>query len=225
MPLLADLKHLSFRRGGDSVSLANQIRDAITNSSSLTLGDEPTQSLVKDLFECERKRAFISNLVAPQSSLKQPGRTPQNEGFILIKPGGTFFEPCITYIFEKIRQHCRIKQLKLYDGETVAKHQLFEKLYCKQTAYSSGAIPLSGDDYGKIREYYETKEFELHFRVPYGDDLVKPALELCREYGLDENAVTAVWDSGRRPRLWHNGSWNGLNKIGYQKTCSPSDLG
>jgi len=224
MPLLADLQHLAFRRGGDHVSLAKEIKDAITRAFNPAVGAHQTEGLVNDIFECEKRQAYGANLVESESSLRQPGRTLENEGLILIKPGGTFFEPCITYIFEEIRQHCRIKQLKLFDGKTVDTLQLFEKLYCKQTAYASGEIPLSREDYGKIREYYETEEFKSHFGVPYHDDLVKPALELCRRYKLDEDAVTAHWDSGRDPKLWHNGSWNGLNKIGYQKSVFPVQI-
>ena len=99
--------------------------------------------------------------------------------------------------------------------------RLFEKLYAKQAAFANGRIQLGEEDYAKIREIYDNGDFTEHFGAPYNDKLVVPAMRLCKEMRLDADVVTRAWEQGRQRDIWHNNQWDGLNKIGYQRSVFP----
>jgi len=216
--LFADHNHILFHRGEDPRGVAEKIATALVVRPAHADGGMSAEDYVARLFEQESRGSYGGNLV---SKTAPPRLAPENEGLILIKPGGTFYRPCLLEIFRRILNRCRIRQLRLYDGLTVSRKKLFERLYSKQTGYADGTIPLDEEDFRKIRAIYAVPEFKNGFGTPYSDELVTPAMRLCRIEKLDPQTITEVWEEGRREGVWYSGEWNGLNKIGYQRSVFP----
>ncbi|HLO28947.1 MAG TPA: NTP transferase domain-containing protein, partial [Anaerolineales bacterium] len=60
------------------------------------------------------------------------------------------------------------------------------------------------------------------YGIPYSDELIIPALQLQDgPYNMTANEITQLWDKGREPEVFYNRNYNGLNKIGFQKTVFP----
>ncbi|MBF0605976.1 MAG: TIR domain-containing protein [Magnetococcales bacterium] len=144
-----------------------------------------------------------------------------NEGVILIKPGGTFYKPCLEEIFKRIAKMCIINRVKIFDGEVINQMGLFDNQYNTPVKIANGDIQLSEQNYSKIDMIYDTVEFEQEYGVAYNQSLVVPALKLCEEENIGLDVLTRLWDEGRTPNKFWNGKYNGLNKIDYQKSVYP----
>lgn len=153
-----------------------------------------------------------------------PVEAHENEGVILIKPGGTFFEPCLTEIFKRIVNKDRIVQIRCYSGIQVATKKLFEKQYGLPAAIANGKNQFNSDDFRNVRKIYDDSRFEAAFGAPYDDSIVIPALKFCEEMNIDEEELTVEWNKGRAEDLFWNKLPNGLNKIGFRKTVFPIRL-
>jgi len=176
--------------------------------------------LADELFRAERTAVVAQNLLDDV----RPTADDEEEGVVLIKPGGTFYRPCLIDLFFRILACCRIVQLRLYDGENVDKRQLFDQQYRQPTMIANGKTTLTAHDFSNIRECYDTPDFKREFGVPYDDSLVEPALCLCNRLVLDSEELTRLWNLGRTQKLNWNRQFDGLNKIGYQKTVFPIDF-
>jgi len=149
---------------------------------------------------------------------------PKQEGLILIKPGGTFYEPFLHEVFDRLSKYCRFKQIDAITGNVVKSHGLFRKLYSKQYDYASGKLQLSKSDLKAIQEIYDNDEFRAKFGTPYSDDLVVPALRLVGgPDGITAEEITEAWEEGRA-NGFQNKRYDGLNKIGYMKSVYPALL-
>lgn len=175
------------------------------------------------LFQADRDQRFGNHLLTPDRD--ENLSAPQNEGVILIKPGGTFHEPCLREIFRRISTKCRIRQVRLYDGDLIQHRHLFDEQYVTSTKIAKGEIRLTRTDLEKIRQIYGRTAFKNRFGVEYNDNLIVPALHLCAgPYNLLPEELARLWEQGRESELFHNQSWNGLNKIGYQKSVFPIEI-
>jgi len=55
--------------------------------------------------------------------------------------------------------------------------------------------------------------------------LIIPALDLIKApYRMAPLTLAELWENGRGGGLFHNERWNGLNKIGYQKSVFPIEI-
>ncbi|MGH7930798.1 MAG: TIR domain-containing protein [Candidatus Binatia bacterium] len=178
--------------------------------------------LVSLLLEADRIGNYGSNLIAPTAVSGQI--RPENEGLILIKPGGTFNKPCLQEILSRITRYCQVRQLRLFNGTLVARRKLFEQQYSTSTRIATGDIDLTTEDLGKIRDIYDSSEFLKIHGVPYSDELVVPALALTSGHTLPPAEVSELWEQGRLHGLFHNKRPDGLNKVGYQKSVFPIDI-
>jgi CTP:molybdopterin cytidylyltransferase MocA len=183
-------------------------------------GNHPANpvELVGLLLEADRIGNYGSNLLAPAAVSDRT--RPENEGLILIKPGGTFNEPCLQEILSRVSRYCRVRQLRLFNGALIARRKLFEQQYSSSTRIATGDIELTSEDLGKIRDIYDSPEFLKIHGVPYSDELIVPALTLTS--GPTE--VSELWERGRLYGLFHNKRPDGLNKVGYQKSIFPIDV-
>ncbi len=178
--------------------------------------------LVSLILEADRIGNYGSNLLAPATVSDQI--KPENEGLILIKPGGTFNEPCLQEIVSRVSRYCRVRQLRLFNGTLLARRKLFEQQYSTSTAIATGDIGLTSEDFGKIRDIYDSPDFLKIHGVPYSDELVVPALTLASGHTLLPAEVSELWERGRLHGLFHNKRPDGLNKIGYQKSVFPINV-
>ncbi|MBF0591938.1 MAG: NTP transferase domain-containing protein [Nitrospirae bacterium] len=156
----------------------------------------------------------LSGTIKPQDSIL-------NEGVILIKPGGTFYKPCLEEIFKRIVKKCIINKVIVFDGRAIKRMELFDKQYNTPVKIATGDIQLSEQDYNAIKRIYDNEEFKQTYGVAYSDSLVVPALRLCEEENIGLDKLTKLWDDGRQPNKFWNGKHDGLNKIGYQKSVYP----
>lgn len=155
------------------------------------------------------------------SQVREPAQD-ENEGVILIKPGGTFYLPCLQDILSRITRICRLIQVRVYSGDQVKQSRLFDRHYRPPTLIAEGQLPLTLNDYSNIHQFYAKPDFEDTFGVPYSDNLVEPAFTfLNQRLEGDEGELTRLWDHGRSPGLYWNKRSDGLNKIGFQKTVFP----
>lgn len=181
-------------------------------------------SIVEQLLDADRNERFGVNLLetAHEPGADVPKLIGRAEGLILIKPGGTFYEPCLEELIRRIQARCEVCQVRLFNGHMIRSRNLFERQYVSNTKLAAGDIGLKEDDYESIRSIYDQPEFKAHFGVSYSDELVVPALQLERPpYGIDPTIISERWEAGRAEELFWNREWNGLNKIGYQKTVFP----
>ncbi|MGH3670941.1 MAG: TIR domain-containing protein [Pseudonocardiaceae bacterium] len=174
------------------------------------------------LLEADRVGNYGSNLLSPASVSDQT--RPENEGLILIKPGGTFNEPCLQEILSRVSRYCRVRQLRLFNGALIAHRKLFEQQYSSSAKIATGDIELTSEDWGKIRDIYDSPEFFKIHGVPYSDELIVPALTLTSSHTLRPEEVSELWERGRLNGLFHNKRPDGLNKIGYQKSVFPINV-
>ena len=226
--VISDILRLEISSGAP-----DQIRSALDRIILYLNGEEPPghserresrpSDVVAGLFETDRQKRYGTDLLPRPTIADLNG--PENEGVILIKPGGTFFEPCLREIFRRISGTCRLHQVRLLDGSLVRKRGLFDTQYVTSTRIARGEVKLNHDDFQRIREIYDMPEFEAEYGAPYSDDLVTPALTLCDQpHNLDPVQISALWEKGRHGGLFHNHKWDGLNKIGYQKSVFPIPL-
>jgi CTP:molybdopterin cytidylyltransferase MocA len=225
--IISDIKRLDIQT--DMPDQRREAFDRILRSLEDAEWGEPTtrESAPSDwaeiLFEADRKSKFGQNLLLPDASLNLSA--PENEGVILIKPGGTFYRPCLREIFRRIDSRCRIRQVRLFDGKLVKTRDLFDKQYVTSTKIARGEIRLNKSDIEKIRQIYNAPAFQAKFMVPYRDELIVPALDLCEGlYNLEAKQLAELWERGRHGGLFHNHRFDGLNKIGYQKNVFPIEI-
>lgn len=178
--------------------------------------------LVNLLLEADRTGNYGSNLLAPAVVSDQT--RPENEGLILIKPGGTFNEPCLQEILSRVSRYCRVRQLRLFNGALIARRKLFEQQYSNSARIATGDIELTPEDLGKIRDIYDSPEFFKIHGVPYSDELIVPALTLTSGHTLLPEEISELWERGRLHGLFHNKRPDGLNKVGYQKSVFPINV-
>ena len=215
--------NLVYRLGETHEEMARQLDAAITTPLGFRDATGPERTIADEIFHSEQKGVFGANLLRDHDE-PNTGRLMQEEGLILVKPGGTFYRPCLEEILRRVLKRAHIKQVRLYDGKTVDQGQMFENLYSKQSSYANGGIRLSDEDYARIKRIYDTPHFHQAFGVNYAPDLVRPALSLCHDERLDGDLVTEKWEAGRQPGLWQNQRHDGLNKIGYQRSVFPVRL-
>lgn len=178
--------------------------------------------LVNLILEADRIGNYGSNLLTPTAVSDQI--RPENEGLILIKPGGTFNETCLQEILSRVSRYCRVRQLRLFNGALIARRRLFEQQYSTSTRIATGDIELTAEDFGKIRDIYDSPEFFKIHGVPYSDELIVPALTLTSGHTLLPAEVSELWERGRLHGLFHNKRPDGLNKVGYQKSVFPINV-
>ncbi|MGH7930770.1 MAG: TIR domain-containing protein, partial [Candidatus Binatia bacterium] len=183
---------------------------------------ENTVELTGLLLDADRNGNYGSNLLASAAVSDQI--RPENEGLILIKPGGTFNEPCLQEIFSRVSRYCRVRQLRLFNGALIARRKLFEQQYSSSAKIATGDIELTAEDLGKIRDIYDSPEFLKIHGVPYSDELIVPALTLTSGHTLLPEEVSELWERGRLHGLFHNKRPDGLNKVGYQKSVFPINV-
>ena len=225
--ILSDINRIDLR-----TNAADEHRDAVDRILRYLEGDEwhisaarPSEppDYPKLLFQANRDQQFGNNLLPPAGV--DGLNAPENEGVILIKPGGTFHDPCLREIFRRISKKCRIRQLRLYDGNLIKRRHLFDEQYVTSTKIAQGDIPLNKTDLEKIRQIYGRAGFTSKFGVEYKEELIIPALHLCNDpYNLQPDELARLWEEGRDDGLFHNYKWNGLNKIGYQKSVFPIEV-
>lgn len=198
--------------------LAPQLKDA-TAIRSLSQGSSqiPYSQLCDLILNAELK----SHLGLDLLNGEQFNNDVQNEGVILIKPGGTFCRPCVEEVVRRIYEYCRVHQVRLYSGQQIHDFGLFDDQYRPPHMIANGELPLTPADYESIRLIYDVPEFESTFGVKYDDSLVEPALVLCDRLKWTPGEMTEAWDQGRSEHLFWNHQYDGLNKIGYQKTVFP----
>ena len=209
--------------GAELVTAIARVKDHLagrTGQSGGAAKPPSPEDLVNVLIEADRTQTFNFDLI--RSAQPQNADGPENEGLILIKPGGTFYLPCLLELLGRVSAHCRIRQIRLLDGNSVRKRGLFDQQYITSTKIAMGEIPLTEEDLAKVRSIYGAPEFEAAFGTAYSDDLVVPALQLCDgPDALDPVKLSHLWERGREEGLFHNRRWDGLNKIGYQKSVFP----
>ncbi|MCB9898890.1 MAG: hypothetical protein H6825_12875, partial [Planctomycetes bacterium] len=166
-------------------------------------------------------RYGVDLLTGPQSEDGDDQEDDREEGVVLIKPGGTFNESCLREVLSRLTKAGRIEQLRLFDGDTIDRRQLFDKQYSPPVDIANGVIRLSDEDFETIRGIYDTDEFEAAYGTPYSPELVKPAQAFHTENDLSPDALSELWDRGRQDHLFWNGRYDGLNKIGHQKSVYP----
>lgn len=226
--LVSDILRVEVNSGVDEQlrSAVHRVVGFLDGSETSELIDTPrprAADIVTLLLSADRSGQYGEHLLPRESTAGLI--TPENEGLILIKPGGTFFEPCLRELFKRITGRCRVRQVRIYDGGLVRRRRLFDTQYVTSTRIACGEVALSSDDMQRVHEIYDTPEFESEFGVPFSEEFVVPALNLCDEpCRLDAITISAMWEKGRTGGLFHNGKWNGLNKIGYQKSVFPIKL-
>lgn len=187
---------------------------------------DPTQ-IVNLIFEAAKTNKFGENLFEDSfPEFKNDGQSteslPFNEGVILVKPGGTFNQPCLKDIFSRIIQKCTVHKIRVFDGDMIKKRNLFDTQYESATKIATGETSLTPKDYHAIANIYNKPEFERAYGVKYSDDLVVPSLKLCEPpYNLTADEITRKWEEGRKSNFFWSNQWNGLNKIGFQKSVFP----
>jgi CTP:molybdopterin cytidylyltransferase MocA len=219
--VLADegARSMFLRSVADFVADVDQLEQPILKERTQT-----AEALVSTLMVADRAGRFGQDLLERDAIRESHGAdlSGRAEGLLLIKPRGTFYEPCLTELLRRIASRCYVCQMRIFDGLTVQRRNLFRQQYVSSTKLATGEIGLNDDDLARIRFIYDTPEFAQHFGVPYSDTLVTPALRLEHEpYNLAPEAIARYWEVGRSKELFRNGKWNGLNKIGYQKTVFP----
>lgn len=205
-------------------SISNILSETYTNPH-IPQSDLTPRNLVDLIFDANRSCRFGSDLLPSRTSNSSPLRAPQNEGVILIKPGGTFQMECLLDLFMRISSHVTIRQVRLFSGWLVERRNLFDEQYATSTKIAKGEIELTSEDRRKIAELYDVPDFRRDFGIPYSEELIVPALKLMeRPYNLSADTLAELWEKGRTGGLFHNHKWNGLNKIGYQKSIFPIRL-
>jgi len=231
--IMADMFSMRCSTAAPAISqLAEQIDKAI-----LRFAGQPVQklyrnvemaadSLVDTVMGAAEQGDFGGNLL-PRSRPPALERawdvktSPHSEGVILVKPGGTFYRPCLTEIFRRVCGVCEIEQVRVFSGHVVEVRRLFEKQYMNPCKIANGDIPLTAADISQIRSIYDKPEFQDEYGVPYSDDLIIPALKLVTRYRMDPDRISQLWEEGRAPERFRIRNWNGLNKIGYQRSVFP----
>jgi CTP:molybdopterin cytidylyltransferase MocA len=190
-------------------------------------GPATTEALVEAILEAERTRRFGQDVLPREPDADREGRELAGlaEGLLLIKPRGTFFKPCLVELLRRIQVRCEVCQIRVFDGATIRRRNLFRQQYVSSTKLATGEITLNEEELAGIRFIYDCPEFEQLFGTRYSDDLVTPALQLeAPPYDLEPSVISEYWEAGRAEDLFWNGKPNGLNKIGYQKTVFPIAL-
>lgn len=218
-------------------SLFEKIEETISNISYIhpqfagTYSSDKVSSFVDMILEANERQKFGVNLLSGDpNGDKEATRfmmTGQSEGLILVKPGGTFYRPCLMELFRRMCEQCEIVQLRLFNGELIEDRKLFERQYVSTTKLANGEIPLNEEDLKEIRIIYDRPEFEKEYEVFFSENLIVPALLLTRPpYNIDSEKISKHWEQdGRKEGIFWNKKWNGLNKIGYQKTVFPIEFG
>ncbi|MBF0336456.1 MAG: TIR domain-containing protein [Nitrospirae bacterium] len=221
--IIEDLSCIEYT--SDSINIQS-ICDAIDRSckTTVTRVDEPDfyiDKLVSDILQFRSGCMELETYTYITSGTIKPKDSILNEGVILIKPGGTFYKPCLEEIFKRIVKKCIINKVIVFDGRAIKRMELFDKQYNTPVRIATGDIKLSVNDYEEINRIYNTAIFKREYGVAYSNSLVVPALKLCEEKNIGLDELTRLWDEGRQPNKFWNGRHDGLNKIGYQKSVYP----
>ena len=187
-------------------------------------GAANADEIVEAILTADRTERFGQDILRYEPGAEGEGRefAGRAEGLILVKPGGTFVKPCLVELVRRIQTRCDVCQVRVFDGQTIRLRRLFQQQYVSNTRLAAGEIRLNEEELARVRDIYDTPEFEQYFGVRYADDLLTPALHLeAPPFNLDAAAISEYWEVGRSEQLFWNGKWNGLNKIGYQKTVFP----
>ena len=96
--LFADHNHITFSRREAPMDLAAKITRALSATFVPRQAATGDDDYVKMLFDAERRGAFGANLLSRATRPADESLTPENEGIILIKPGGTY----LRSLFERI---------------------------------------------------------------------------------------------------------------------------
>jgi molybdopterin-guanine dinucleotide biosynthesis protein A len=229
-PLIRDVKYLAYNS-----SIPESLDKLITGVSS-SLHTIATEDHRRDSEDFRNKALALIAIIEKAVETKAFGRdllisfersqnkqvSLPNEGVILIKPGGTFYRLCLEEILSRIYRKCEIRQMRIFDGERIKYENLFNRQYFNNSQIATGELPLDDDDYRAIRAIYDVPEFTDFYGAPYSDELIIPALQLQDEpYKMTADEITQLWDKGREPGVFYNRNYNGLNKIGFQKTVFP----
>lgn len=198
--------------------LKARFRD-IRASSGLSQSRAP-EYFVRTVINAERAGRYGEHLIAKKDVA--PLQTLENDGLIFIKPGGTFYEPCLQEIFKRILKKCRVRQIRLFTGSIIKDRGLFDEQYVDPVLVAKGHIRPKGQELELLRGIYDKPAFEEHFGTAYSDDLILPAYALLQApYNLSPERVTEFWDQGRSYEKFWNKRWDGLNKIGYHTSVFP----
>ncbi|KJU84778.1 Toll-Interleukin receptor domain protein [Candidatus Magnetobacterium bavaricum] len=202
-----------------------EIYDTLDNAlktpiAHVNQADSDMDNLIEDILKFNQGLIRLKPSLSSSDTIRDK-ESILNEGVILIKPGGTFYKPCLKEIFKRITTMCIINTIIVFDGKTIEHLDLFDKQYNTPVRIAKGEIALSEQDYNEIDKIYNTVEFEQEYGVAYNHSLVFPALKLCKEEDIAFDELTRLWDEGREPSKFWNGKYNGLNKIGYQKSVYP----
>jgi CTP:molybdopterin cytidylyltransferase MocA len=228
--LLGDIRYIEFdsRAGDGREGLKNQVFDAVQQAAHphqqriVTNAEEKAKALVSKIVDANRFSTFDRDLLNPLEFSIGSRMSLANEGLILVKPGGTFVRPCLEELLRRICGKCEVRQIRVLDGKAVKKRRLFDRHYVTPTRIAKGEISLKPEDWEAIRTIYGVDDFEGSYGCKYSDTLVKPALLLQEApYNMAPQAISELWERGRDLALFWNRRWNGLNKIGFQKTVFP----
>ncbi len=230
-PLIRDIKYLPYNPSS-SESLDNLITNLSSNLHAIVTEDHRRDfedsrnkalTLVATIEKAVETKAFGRDLLAAFETDMNEQISLPNEGVILIKPGGTFYRLCLEEILSRLTKQCKICQMRVFDGERIKYENLFNRQYFNNTQIATGELSLDEDDYRAIRAIYDVPEFMDFYGTPYSDELIIPALKLQGEpYNMTADEITQLWDKGREPGVFYNRNFNGLNKIGFQKTVFPA---
>ncbi|HLO32078.1 MAG TPA: toll/interleukin-1 receptor domain-containing protein, partial [Anaerolineales bacterium] len=166
-PLIRDVKYLTYnsRITGSLdnliVSLSNSLGVLTTGDRRLDLADDQSRvsTLVATIERAVETKIFGRDLLNSFEIIKKDQTSLSNEGVILIKPGGTYYRPCLEEILSRISRKCEIRQMRVFDGERVKDENLFNRQYFNTTQIATGELPLDDDDYRAIRAIYDVPEF------------------------------------------------------------------
>jgi CTP:molybdopterin cytidylyltransferase MocA len=229
-PLIRDVRYIAYHSRTPE-SLDSLVTEVFTSLRTIATEDHrripenylnKALELITTIEKAVATKAFGRDLLISLERGQNDQVSLPNEGVILIKPGGTFYRPCLEEILSRIYSQCEIRQMRVFDGERIKFENLFNRQYLNNSQIATGELPLDDDDYRAIRAIYDVPEFTDFYGVPYSDDLIIPALQLQDEpYSMTAEQITQLWDKGREPGVFYNRNYNGLNKIGFQKTVFP----
>ncbi|MBF0122515.1 MAG: radical SAM protein [Candidatus Omnitrophica bacterium] len=135
------------------------------------------------------------------SELLDPG---QQEAVMLLKPpttvgsDGKFNLPLIGAILDRIESFgCDVAGLRVLGGAYYQKHpdKLQEFYSDAYKGYQNGIR--DPKTIRRIREIYDTPDFERTFKAPFSQTPIIPAIELVTKYGLTDEDVDQLWAPSR----------------------------
>ncbi|MFX1297046.1 MAG: TIR domain-containing protein [Promethearchaeota archaeon] len=177
-----------------------------------------SKDIVELILDANKKGRYGLNLL--KKDIKRSDIFPQNEGVLLIKPGGTFHPPALLEIFKRCLKYCNVRQIRVYNGNMIDEFGLFDRQYKPSIDISKGIIELDENELGTIRLIYGTPDFERKYGVKFTEDLIIPAFKLCEVFNINEDLLSNKWENGRKTNF-RTGTYDGMNKVGYQKTIFP----